>query len=77
MIMSEGLLLVAIGMAIGVITGIVLARVLHSLLFGMEPSDPAMYARAALLVSFVAIVAFYIPARRATKIEPSAALRYE
>ena len=77
MIMSEGLLLVAIGVAIGIIAGLVLARVLHSLLFGMEPSDPEMYALATLLVSLVAIVACYIPARRATKIDPSTALRYE
>jgi putative ABC transport system permease protein len=77
MIMSEGLLLVGIGMGIGVLAGIVLARVLHSLLFGMQPSDPAVYVMASLLVSFVAIAACYVPARRATKIEPSIALRYE
>jgi predicted permease len=77
MIMSEGLLLVGAGIAIGIIAGIVLARVLRSLLFGMQPSDPAMYALATVLVSFVAIAACYIPARRATKIEPSIALRYE
>jgi putative ABC transport system permease protein len=77
MIMSEGLLLVGVGIAIGVIAGVVLARVLQSMLFGMQPSDPAMYVMATLAVSLVAIAACYIPARRATEIEPSIALRYE
>ena len=77
MIMSEGLLLIAIGIAIGIIAGIVLARVLHSLLFGMRPSDPATYAMATIAIALVAAAACYIPARRATKIEPSIALRNE
>ena len=77
MIMSEGLFLVAIGIAIGIVAGVVLARVLHSLLFGMQPSDPATYAIATLAIALVAAAACYIPARRATKIEPSIALRYE
>jgi putative ABC transport system permease protein len=77
MIMSEGLLLVAIGIAIGIIAGVALARILHSLLFGMEPSDPSMYLLASLAIALVAAAACYIPARRATKIEPSIALRYE
>jgi putative ABC transport system permease protein len=77
MIMSEGLLLVGVGIAIGVIAGVVLARVLQSLLFGMQASDPAVYVMATLAVSLVAIAACYIPARRATEIEPSIALRYE
>ena len=77
MIMFEGLLLVGVGIVIGIVAGVVLVRILHSLLFGMEPSDPAVYALATLLVSLVAIAACYIPARRATKIEPSIPLRYE
>ena len=77
MIMSEGLLLVGAGVVIGIIVGFVLARVLNSLLFGMQASDPAMYAMASLAIALVAAAACYIPARRATKIEPSIALRYE
>ncbi len=77
MIMSEGLLLVAVGIGIGIIAGIVLARILRSLLFGMQPYDPSIYALAALVVACIAIAACYLPARRATKIEPSIALRYE
>jgi predicted permease len=77
MIMSEGLLLVGVGIAIGIIAGVALTRILHSLLFGMEPSDPSMYLLASLIIALVAAAACYIPARRATKIEPSIALRYE
>jgi putative ABC transport system permease protein len=77
MIMSEGLLLVAVGIAFGIIAGIVLARILHSLLFGMGPFDAAMYLKASLAIALVAAAACFIPARRATKIEPSIALRYE
>jgi putative ABC transport system permease protein len=77
MIMSEGLLLVGRGIAIGMLAGIVLVRVLHSLLFGMRPSDPAIYVMSSLTIFAVAATASYIPARRATRTEPSTALRYE
>ena len=77
MIISEGLFLVGSGIAIGIIAGIVLVRVLHSLLFGIQPTDPATYAIASLVIFVVAAAACYIPARRATTIEPSTALRYE
>jgi len=77
MIMSDGLLLVGIGIAIGIVVGIVLTRLLHNLLYGVQPSDFGMYAIALFAVLFVAAAACYLPARRATKIEPSIALRYE
>ena len=77
MIMSEGLLLVGIGVTIGIIAGVILTRILRSLLFDMQPSDPVMYALAAVAVGLVAAAACFIPARRATKIEPITALRYE
>jgi len=77
MIMSDGLLLVGIGIAIDIIAGIVLTRVHHSLLFGMQPSDPGMYAMASFAIYLVAAAACYVPAHGATKIEPSIALRYE
>jgi putative ABC transport system permease protein len=77
MIMSDGLFLVGIGIAIGIVAGIVLTRLLHNLLYGVQPSDPEMYAIALFAVLFVAAAACYVPARRATKIEPSIALRYE
>jgi putative ABC transport system permease protein len=51
--------------------------VLHSLLFGMQPSDPAIYLMASLAIFVVAATACFIPALRATKTAPSTALRYE
>ena len=77
MIMSEGLLFVGSGIAIGILAGIVLVRVLHSLLFGMQPSDPSIYVMASLAIFVIAAAACYIPALRATRTEPSTALRYE
>jgi putative ABC transport system permease protein len=77
MIMSHGLVLVGIGISIGIIAGIVLTSVLRSLLFGIQPSDPGMYAIASAAILFVAAAACYVPARRATKIAPSIALRCE
>jgi len=77
MIMSEGLLLVGSGIAVGILAGIILVRVLHSLLFGMQPSDPAIYLMASLAIFVVAATACFIPALRATKTAPSTALRYE
>ena len=77
MILSEGLILIGTGITLGVIAGIALARTLESLFFGTKASDPAAYALAAIAVFLVAIAACYIPARRATKIEPISALHYE
>jgi putative ABC transport system permease protein len=77
MILSEGLLLVGIGISIGIIAGIVITTLLQSLLFGIQPSDPGMYAMASAAILFVAAVACYVPGYRATKIEPSITLRYE
>jgi putative ABC transport system permease protein len=77
MILSEGLILIGAGITLGVIAGIALARTLESLFFGTKASDPATYALAAIAVFLAAIAACYIPARRATKIDPMIALHYE
>jgi putative ABC transport system permease protein len=72
-----GLKLVLIGVAIGLGAAFVLTRVMSSLLFGVSATDPATYIIISLILVSVAALASYIPARRATKVDPMVALRYE
>ena len=65
------------GIGIGIAGAIVLTRVMTSLLFEVKPSDPQTFAVVTILLATVALAACYIPARRATRVEPMAALRYE
>jgi putative ABC transport system permease protein len=76
-VILEGSRLAALGLALGLIGALIFSRVMASLLYGIKPSDPvAMGVSAAVLVC-VALMACYIPARRATKVDPLVALRYE
>jgi len=77
LIVRQGMLLAGIGVAIGLASAFGLARVLASLLFGVKTTDPATYGAVALVLISVALFATYMPARRATKIDPLIALRYE
>ena len=83
MIVVQGMVLVAIGVALGLAGAYVLTRYLESwinlkeMLFGVKASDPVTYTVIALLLSVVALIACYLPARRATKVDPLVALRYE
>jgi putative ABC transport system permease protein len=76
-VVGGGLRLVAIGAVIGVAGSVVLLRSLHSLLFGVTPNDLATYVAVLGLIGVVATLASYIPARRATRIEPLVALRQD
>jgi ABC-type antimicrobial peptide transport system permease subunit len=77
LVLRRGMLLAALGIGAGLAGALPLARVLGSLLFGVSASDPVTYAAISLLLALAALLACYIPARRATKVDPMVALRYE
>ncbi len=77
LILRQGILLTAIGMAIGLAGAFVLTRLMTTLLFGVTPTDAATFTVVSLALFAVALLACYIPARRATKVDPVVALRYE
>jgi putative ABC transport system permease protein len=77
LVTTDGLRLVAIGVAIGIATSLALSRLLNSLLFQVTTSDPQTYLSVSALLLFVAALACAIPAHRATRIDPTTALRQE
>jgi putative ABC transport system permease protein len=77
LIVREGMTLVLIGLAVGATGALALTRVMSSLLFDVKPWDPLTFASVSLLLAAVAFAASYIPARRATRVDPMFALRYE
>jgi len=77
LILGEGMLVILIGLAIGLAGSLALTRFISSLLFGVTATDPLTFAGVAVLLAVVALAACYIPARRATRVDPIVALRYE
>ena len=77
LVVGQGLKLTAIGIAVGVAGALGLMRFLSGLLYGVKPTDPVTFAAVAALLLVVALFACYVPARRATKVDPMVALRHE
>jgi putative ABC transport system permease protein len=77
LIIGHGLRLTFIGLALGLLCAMLMTRVMASLLYGVKPTDPWTFIMGAVIFIAVALVACYVPARRATKIDPLIALRYE
>src|SRR5208282_5272535 len=75
--LGSGLALISYGVILGIISAWVVTRVIGKLLIGVSGTDPAAYATAAVMISAVALFACWIPAHRATQVDPLVALRYE
>ena len=76
-VLTQALVLALIGLGIGLVLAVTSTRVLSSMLYGISPTDPITLAATALVLLLVALMASYLPARRATKVDPMVTLRYE
>jgi ABC-type antimicrobial peptide transport system permease subunit len=77
LVIGEGLRLALLGITAGALGSVLVTRAMTSLLYGVKPFDPVLFAVLAAGLTIVVILACYIPARRATKVDPMIALRYE
>jgi putative ABC transport system permease protein len=77
MVLQSSVRLILVGVGLGLCGGVAVTRVLQTFLFEVKPTDTATFAAVSVLLAAVALLATYIPARRATKVDPMVALRYE
>jgi ABC-type antimicrobial peptide transport system permease subunit len=77
LVVGQGVVLVIVGAVVGTAGALGLTRYLQSLLYGVRPTDPITFVAVGLLLSLVSLAACYLPARRAMRVDPMVALRYE
>jgi ABC-type antimicrobial peptide transport system permease subunit len=77
LMLGDGMKMTLIGVAIGVVAALLVTRLMQNMLFGVSAADPLTFAAVAVILSGVALLACYLPTRRAMRVDPMVALRYE